>query len=177
MTCAVLGCAKKLGHRTEYCEAHYYRLRRTGRTGSGVVRPHEKHGAISTAEYRAWAAMHNRCKNQNNRVFKYYGGRGLRVCLKWGLFVNFLKDVGPRPGPGYSLDRINNDKGYSKKNCRWATTKTQARNRRSIKLSFLVAQEIRRRLMAGEKQKPLAVFFNVDPSIISEIKLKKIWVD
>ncbi|MDE2095653.1 MAG: hypothetical protein KGL39_00220 [Patescibacteria group bacterium] len=83
------------------------------------------------AEFRAWCDMRNRCYNKTNPRFKDYGGRGIRVCECWRhSFQKFLSDMGPRPGKGYSLDRINNDMGYRKSNCRWATPKQQLQNTR-----------------------------------------------
>lgn len=87
-------------------------------------------GKIHTPIYRAWRAMRNRCTNPRNANWPHYGGRGIKVCKRWGDFENFLKDMGQRPSPSYSLDRINNDLGYNPGNCRWATRTEQSRNRR-----------------------------------------------
>lgn len=83
------------------------------------------------AEYRAWSAMKNRCRNPNTARYEDWGGRGITVCDRWrDSFVNFYADLGPRPGPGYSIDRIKNDGNYEPGNCRWADPKTQRANRR-----------------------------------------------
>ena len=75
--------------------------------------------------------MLQRCLNEKHRAYKDYGGRGIRVCKRWLKFENFLADMGRRPSAQHSLDRKNNDKGYYKLNCCWATAKEQANNKRS----------------------------------------------
>lgn len=94
--------------------------------------PRTKSGAsyFGTKTYRCWANMLSRCRNKNYFRYKDYGGRGITVCERWVKFENFLDDMGDAPKK-LSLDRIDNSKGYSKENCRWATTKTQARNNRA----------------------------------------------
>jgi hypothetical protein len=75
--------------------------------------------------------MKKRCNALNNPRFMDWGGRGIRVCEKWEKdFLAFLSDMGRRPSDQHSLDRINNDGNYEPGNCRWATVKEQARNRR-----------------------------------------------
>jgi Psq-like protein len=83
-----------------------------------------------TPEYAAWAAMKTRCLNPNDRSFKDYGARGIHVCKRWLRFENFFADMGVRPSAAHSLERQDNDKGYSKSNCYWATAKQQQRNTR-----------------------------------------------
>ncbi len=90
------------------------------------------HGyANKIPEYRIWKSMTGRCNNKNNESFNNYGGRGIRVCRRWLKFENFLLDMGKRPSKNHSIDRLNNDDGYSKNNCRWATSNQQNRNKRS----------------------------------------------
>lgn len=82
-------------------------------------------------EYYVWKAMKGRCSNPTARHYPDYGGRGIRVCEEWDKsFQAFFDDMGPRPNKHYSLDRKNNDGNYEPSNCRWATPKEQANNRR-----------------------------------------------
>lgn len=81
--------------------------------------------------YRAWAGMIQRCTNKNYHHYDCYGGRGIKVCDRWmESFENFLEDMGEPPTLRHSIDRIDNDKGYCKGNCRWATSKQRLRNTR-----------------------------------------------
>jgi hypothetical protein len=90
------------------------------------------HGMTGTPEHRAWLDMRKRCVNPRNKKFKHYGGRGIRVCERWDSFANFYADLGPRPSPLHSLDRIDNDGNYESGNCRWATRSEQRRNQRPV---------------------------------------------
>jgi hypothetical protein len=103
-----------------------------------------KYDQSRLGELNIWRHMMARCTKADRSDFHYYGGRGIKVCDRWQTFENFLADMGPRPSPKHSLDRINNDGNYEPSNCRWATKGQQARNSRQAKLSFMAARVIRR---------------------------------
>lgn len=110
------------------------------------------HNKSKTPLYAVWSSMKSRCYRKNNDSYSIYGGRGIKVCDRWKhSFDNFLKDMGDRPSINHSIDRIDNDKGYSPYNCRWATQIEQENNKRNNKKyfyndEFLTLAEISRRL-------------------------------
>lgn len=95
-----------------------------------------KHGKVNDSVYRTWHMMLQRCINPKNSCFHSYGGRGITVCDEWRDFTKFFADMGDRP-QGTTLDRIDNSKGYSKENCRWATKIQQGNNRRTNRIISL----------------------------------------
>lgn len=85
--------------------------------------------------YKTWAGMISRCHRPYATGYANYGGRGIKVCARWrgeNGFVHFVEDMWPKPTPAHTLDRKNNDKGYCKSNCRWATKTQQTQGRRNI---------------------------------------------
>jgi len=103
----------------------------------GCIKTSFKHGKSASLTYRVWVGMRNRCLNPNNKDYKNYGGRGIKVCDRWKKFENFIEDMEEKP-KNFSLDRRNNDGNYSPENCRWATHKEQLSNRRSYKLGKII---------------------------------------
>lgn len=101
--------------------------------GCGVGRP--KHRMTGSQEYKSWSHIKSRCLNTEDPAYKNYGGRGIKVHEEWiDDFQKFFEHVGPKPGPGYSVDRIDNDKGYVPGNVRWATQLEQCRNTRQNRM-------------------------------------------
>lgn len=97
-----------------------------------ISKIHTTHGKENTTKYCTWENIKQRCLNSKAPNYKNYGGRGIRVCKEWvNSFEQFYEDMGDKPGPKYSLDRLDNSGPYSKENCAWKTKKEQGRNKRN----------------------------------------------
>jgi hypothetical protein len=118
--------------------------------------------------------MRKRCNNPNTNHWKYYGARGITVCERLDDFAAFLEDMGELP-EGHSLDRIDPNGNYTPSNCRWATAKTQMRNRTVTKLKADDVAEIRRQLAKRRRVILIARDFGVSGSTVYGIKNGRIW--
>lgn len=93
-----------------------------------------RHGLHKTPEYWAWQAMRQRCQNPKSNYFHYYGARGITVSERWNKFENFIADMGRKPTPQHTLERVDNNSGYCASNCIWGTWQEQSRNTRRTRL-------------------------------------------
>lgn len=127
-------CAGKASHWVCRCDCGNRVIMRRGnlmrnRTTTSCGCSRFSHGMTGTPTYSSWSNMIDRCTNPSNKRYVDYQGRGITVCERWMTFANFLANMGERPD-ATSLDRIDNDAGYFKENCRWATALEQMNNTR-----------------------------------------------
>ena len=121
--CSVNGCKNNLLAKG-FCSTHY---RRNALYGSPHVVMNRRHGMIDTPTYKSWANMKDRCLRKANKEYRWYGGKGITVCDRWLHFIEFFEDMGVMPD-GYSIERIDTEKGYFKENCKWIPRRDQGKN-------------------------------------------------
>lgn len=99
----------------------------------------QMHGLSKSPEHMAWRNMRYRCNNPSHFAYFRYGARGIRVCQEWENFMTFFRDMGHRP-PGMSLERLDNNRGYSKENCVWASREEQNNNKSTNRFIYLYGE-------------------------------------
>lgn len=143
---------------------------------NGLCHTHDSYARFDAEPlYRSWVAMKQRCYNPKSKAFKHYGGRGISVCPQWvKSFAQFKKDIGTRPSPKHSMDRINNNGNYEPGNMRWSTQFEQALNQRTRKDNKLGVRgvmydkqrgQFRSHIVTNGKQKFLGRFDTLDEAI------------
>jgi hypothetical protein len=118
--------------------------------------------------------MHQRCSNPKCKSYRDYGARGISVTAEWRTFERFLSDMGMKP-PSLQLERIDNNAGYSKANCRWASAEEQSQNRRSARLNPDSVREIRRLAASGTKGYVIAARMGASIATVSMVINRLTW--
>ena len=116
----ILNKYQVISGRTVSCGCYYEKVRGMGNF---------KHGLSYTSTYSSWHGMLQRCYNPNSAAAKWYSKKGIEVSEDWKSFNNFYRDMGEKPSPNHSIERIDGSKGYSKNNCKWATIQEQNNNK------------------------------------------------
>lgn len=144
---------------------------------------HNRRKAVSP-EYQSWRSMIQRCENPNAYDYARYGGRGITVCERWrSCFENFLADMGPRPSPQHTLDRIDPNRNYEPGNCRWATKAEQSRNVRPRQSNVIGVKGVRKSgrnsyaasISVDGKSVYLGVFPTVEEAIQARRKAEQLY--
>lgn len=141
---------------------------------TSIHKTREFHGLCKAGQFHAlywtWANIKKRCYYHRHPYYHLYGGRGIKVCERWlHSFTDFIADIGERPSPQHTIDRINKDGDYEPNNVRWATAKTQARNNRNAKLTIEQARFIRVSYAAGITRGELRKLLNISRSTVNGV--------
>lgn len=136
-------CGKVFTRKTHYLKSPKYKNKSCGCAIPKLTGDRFRtHGMKLHPLYDTWRDMIRRCTNPKSKDWGLYGGRGITVCERWMNIENFIEDMGQRPEKHFSLDRIDNNKGYNKENCRWATSRIQANNKRSNRIFDINGERI-----------------------------------
>jgi hypothetical protein len=119
-------CHCDCGNLKEVSRANLVKLKNSTKSCGCLL---QKHGYTGTPEYQSWTAMRRRCQSPKDIRYANYGGRGIKVCERWSIFLNFLEDIGIRPSAFHSLDRIDNEGNYEPDNVKWSLPAEQMNNR------------------------------------------------
>ncbi len=128
---------------------------------------------VASSEYRSWQMMKERAKDATKHGYKHY----ISMEAAWESFDTFIADMGSKPSPEHTLERVDGGVGYGPNNCIWATRTRQARNRTYVKLSMDKAREIRRLYALGLRQVDLAEAFSVSQALISQVIRSCVWIE
>lgn len=129
---------------------------------------------VDISTYNTWLQMKGRCDNLLNPSYKNYGRRGIAYEPRWKYYENFILDMGIRP-KGLQLERLDNDKGYCKANCVWATKTAQARNRRNVLMSIELARVLRQEFKSGRTKREICLEYNVKINTLNHILSGRQW--
>lgn len=121
-----------------------------------------------------WRGMIDRCSNPRCTSWKYYGGRGITVSKRWASFEKFVEDMG-LPAPGMSIERINVNRGYTRKNCKWIPRELQNRNKRNTKLSPHTAAVVGEIVRSGVVAREVAVEYGISDSHARKVAKGRYW--
>lgn len=136
-----------------------------------------KHGMRYSSEYSTWISMRTRCCDPKHPTYKRYGGRGITLDPRWLDFHVFLEDMGHKPSKEYTLERVDNDKGYCKANCIWLLKRFQNRNQSNTKLNPEIVRSMRSKYAAGTTQTELAKEYNIRLSHVGAVVHRRCWKD
>lgn len=134
------------------------------------------HKMSGTPTWNIWSGMIGRCRNKNGTAYHHYGGRGIVVCERWLKFENFLEDMGLRP-PKMEIERKDNNLGYFKDNCKWATRAEQMRNTRQNRLKASDIPKIRQMFSEGFKQTHIAREIGCSAGNVASVVHNQAWRD
>lgn len=128
--------------------------------------------------YRTWEHMIERCENKRCKSYRLYGARGIKVCERWrNSYDDFCRDMGPRPSPFHSLDRIDSNGNYEPNNCRWATIQQQNRNTSKNVLDEESVRQIKCLFRMGIPMRWIAQTFKIGHSTVSHVVRGRSWAD